>query len=136
VPFSVPGFPSETASGGIKAPQYFAPGVSGDHGEPVAQFLELDDLLIPNNLTANAHGNGYADPNLMIGSTLEGVTADSGAFNARYGDHAIPGGMHIYMNKNCYGRGHRFEPVVHVTDSKNLVEIGGIQKRCKKDTFR
>jgi hypothetical protein len=32
VPFSVPGFPTDTASGGIKAPQYFAPGVAGDHG--------------------------------------------------------------------------------------------------------
>jgi len=31
-PFSVPGYPSETASGGVKAPQYFAPGVAGDHG--------------------------------------------------------------------------------------------------------
>jgi hypothetical protein len=89
VPFSVPGFPAETASGGIKAPQYFAPGVAGDHGEPIAQFLDVDGFLIPNNLTANAHGNGYADPNLMIGPTLEGVVADAGAFNARYGDHAI-----------------------------------------------
>ena len=89
VPFSVPGFPSETASGGIKAPQYFAPGVAGDHGEPIAQFLDIDGFLIPNNLTANAHGNGYADPNLMIGGTLDGLVADAGAFNARFGDHAI-----------------------------------------------
>jgi hypothetical protein len=33
-PISIPGYPIETASGGIKAPQYFAPGVAGDHGEP------------------------------------------------------------------------------------------------------
>jgi hypothetical protein len=33
-PISIPGLPIETASGGIKAPQYFAPGVAGDHGEP------------------------------------------------------------------------------------------------------
>jgi len=31
-PISIPGLPIETASGGIKAPQYFAPGVAGDHG--------------------------------------------------------------------------------------------------------
>ncbi len=31
-PLSIPGVPIETASGGIKAPQYFAPGVAGDHG--------------------------------------------------------------------------------------------------------
>ena len=29
-PLSIPGLPIETASGGIKAPQYFAPGVAGD----------------------------------------------------------------------------------------------------------
>ena len=31
-PISIPGLPIETASGGIKAPQYFVPGVAGDHG--------------------------------------------------------------------------------------------------------
>src|SRR5207302_628261 len=30
-PISIPGLPIETASGGIKAPQYFSPGVAGDH---------------------------------------------------------------------------------------------------------
>jgi hypothetical protein len=29
-PISIPGYPIETASSGIKAPQYFAPGVAGD----------------------------------------------------------------------------------------------------------
>jgi hypothetical protein len=73
VPFSIPGLPVETASGGIKAPQYFAPGVAGDHGEPIAQFLQIDGFLLQNNLTANAHGNGYADPNFVISSTLAGA---------------------------------------------------------------
>ena len=40
-PVSIPGLPIETASSGIKAPQYFAPGVAGDHGEPIAQFLQV-----------------------------------------------------------------------------------------------
>jgi hypothetical protein len=35
-PVSIPGYPIETASSGIKARQYFAPGVAGDHGEPIA----------------------------------------------------------------------------------------------------
>ena len=89
VPLSIPGYPAETASGGIKAPQYFAPGVAGDHGEPIAQYIAVGGLLLPNNLTANAHGNGYADPNLLIPATLEGVVVDNAAFNALYGDHAI-----------------------------------------------
>lgn len=63
---SIPGLPIETASRGIKAPpQYFAPGVTGDHGEPIAQFYQIGDFLYPNNLPANAHGNGYADPDFL-----------------------------------------------------------------------
>jgi hypothetical protein len=89
IPFSVPGFPTETASGGIKAPQYFAPGVAGDHGEPIAQFFQIGNFLFQNNLTANAHGNGYSDPNLVVPAVIGGVQVDNAAFNARYGDHSI-----------------------------------------------
>jgi hypothetical protein len=88
-PISIPGLPIETASGGIKAPQYFAPGVAGDHGEPIAQFLQIGDFLLPNNLPANAHGNGYSDPNVLIPPVIEGVTVDGGAFNVREGNHSI-----------------------------------------------
>lgn len=89
VPLSVPGVPTETASGGVKAPQYFAPGVAGDHGEPIAQFFQIGGFLFPNNLSANAHGNGYADPNIVIPQTVSGVLVDDGAYNARYGDHSV-----------------------------------------------
>ena len=70
-PISIPGLPIETASGGIKAPQYFAPGVAGDHGEPIAQYFQIGEFLFPNNLPANAHGNGYADPNFLIPPVIE-----------------------------------------------------------------
>jgi hypothetical protein len=60
-PISIPGYPIETASSGIKAPQYFAPGVAGDHGEPIAQYIQVGSYLVANNLSANAHGNGYAE---------------------------------------------------------------------------
>lgn len=89
VPASTPGLPVETASGGIKAPQYFAPGVAGDHGEPIAQYFQIGSFLFPNNLPANAHGNGYADPNVLIASTIDGVTVDSGAFDVREGNNAV-----------------------------------------------
>lgn len=88
-PISIPGLPIETASGGIKAPQYFAPGVAGDHGEPIAQFYQIADFLYPNNLPANAHGNGYADPNFLIAPTIEGVRIDGGAFNVRQGNNSV-----------------------------------------------
>ena len=89
VPISIPGYPAETASGGIKAPQYFAPGVAGDHGEPIAQYVSVGSFLLPNNLTANAHGNGYADPNFLVSGGIGGVLVDGGAYNVRYGDHAV-----------------------------------------------
>ena len=88
-PVSIPGYPIETASSGIKAPQYFAPGVAGDHGEPIAQFVAVGGYLVPNNLSANAHGNGYADPNMFIPQVLESVQVDGGAFNVREGNHSV-----------------------------------------------
>jgi len=88
-PISIPGYPIETASSGIKAPQYFAPGVAGDHGEPIAQYVQVGAYLVPNNLSANAHGNGYTDPNIYIANVIESVQVDGGAFNVREGNHAL-----------------------------------------------
>jgi hypothetical protein len=88
-PISIPGLPIETASGGIKAPQYFAPGVAGDHGEPIAQYFQIGNFLYPNNLPANAHGNGYADPNFLIPPTIGSVSVDGAAFNVREGNNSI-----------------------------------------------
>ena len=88
-PISIPGYPIETASSGIKAPQYFAPGVAGDHGEPIAQFIQVGSYLVPNNLSANAHGNGYTDPNIYIADAIESVEVDGGAFNVREGNHSL-----------------------------------------------
>jgi hypothetical protein len=88
-PISIPGLPTETASGGIKAPQYFVPGVAGDHGEPVAQYIAVGSYLVSNNLSANAHGNGYADPNIYVSAALGSVATDGGAFNVLEGNHAL-----------------------------------------------
>jgi hypothetical protein len=88
-PISLPGLPIETASGGIKAPQYFAPGVAGDHGEPIAQYFQVGSFLFPNNLPANAHGNGYSDPNFLVPPVIEAVTVDGGSFNVREGNNAV-----------------------------------------------
>jgi hypothetical protein len=88
-PVSLPGLPIESASGGIKAPQYFAPGVAGDHGEPIAMFIQVGSFLLPNNLSANAHGNGYSDPNILVPAVIEAVQTDGGAFNVREGNHSV-----------------------------------------------
>ncbi len=88
-PVSIPGLPVENASSGIKAPQYFAPGVAGDHGEPIATFIQVGSFPMPNNLSANAHGNGYSDPNILVPAVIEAVETDGGAFNVREGDHSV-----------------------------------------------
>ena len=85
-PVSIPGYPIETASSGIKAPQYFAPGVAGDHGEPIAQFVAVGGYLVPNNLSANAHGNGYADPNIFVPEIVESVQIDGGSVQRAGGE--------------------------------------------------
>jgi hypothetical protein len=36
-------------------------------------------ISFPTNLSANAHGNGYADPNFIIPATIESVETDGGA---------------------------------------------------------
>ena len=88
-PISIPGLPIENAAGGIKAPQYFAPGVMADHGEPIAQYIAVGGYLATNNLSANAHGNGYSDPNIYVSGALAGVSTDGGAFNVLEGNHAL-----------------------------------------------
>jgi hypothetical protein len=118
-PVSIPGLPVETASSGIKAPQYFAPGVAGDHGEPIAQFFQVGSYLVPNNLSANAHGNGYSDPNVMVPAIIESVQTDGGAFNVREGDHSV-------NLAAVYGFRSRLEPFATLTgDYRDLDLVAG-----------
>ncbi len=119
-PVSIPGYPIETASGGIKAPQYFAPGVAGDHGEPIAQYIAVGSYLVPNNLSANAHGNGYADPNIYIPEVLESVQVDGGAYNVREGNHSV-------NLAATYGLRTYLEPFLTVTgDYRDIAGVAGI----------
>jgi hypothetical protein len=113
-PVSIPGVPIETASGGIKAPQYFAPGVAGDHGEPIASFIQVGSFLVPNNLSANAHGNGYSDPNIMVPAIVESVQTDGGAFNVLEGNHSVDMAA-------IYGLRAQWEPFATVTaDARDI----------------
>ena len=119
-PVSIPGYPIETASSGIKAPQYFAPGVAGDHGEPIAQYIAVGSYLVPNNLSANAHGNGYSDPNIFIPEVLESVQVDGGAFNVREGNHSV-------NLAATYGLRSRLDPFITVTgDYRDIDVVAGL----------
>jgi Carboxypeptidase regulatory-like domain len=118
-PVSIPGLPIETASGGIKAPQYFAPGVAGDHGEPIASYIQVGSYLVSNNLSSNAHGNGYADPNILVPQVIESVQVDGGAFNVREGNHS--------QNLSAtYGLRSQFDPFFTLTgDYRDLDLVAG-----------
>lgn len=118
-PLSIPGLPVESPAGGIKPPQYFAPGVAGDHGEPIAMFFQIGGFLYPNNLPANAHGNGYADPNVIIPLAIESAQVDGAAFNVREGNNAVNAAIILGLRD-------RVEPQVRVTaDYRNLNVVGG-----------
>jgi hypothetical protein len=118
-PVSIPGYPIETASSGIKAPQYFAPGVAGDHGEPIAQYISVGTYLLPNNLSANAHGNGYADPNILISAIIESVKVDGGAYDVREGNHSV-------NLAATYGLRSHLDPFVTLTgDYRDLDLVAG-----------
>ena len=119
-PISIPGYPIETASSGIKAPQYFAPGVAGDHGEPIAQYVQVGSYLVPNNLSANAHGNGYADPNIYIADAIESVQVDGGAYNVREGNHAL-------NMASVYGLRSHLDPFFTLTgDDRDITGTAGM----------
>jgi Carboxypeptidase regulatory-like domain len=118
-PVSIPGLPIETASGGIKAPQYFAPGVAGDHGEPIAEYIQVGSYLVSNNLSANAHGNGYADPNILVPAVIDNVQTDGGAFNVREGNHSE-------NLAAAYGLRSQIDPFVTLTgDYRDLDLVAG-----------
>jgi hypothetical protein len=124
-PVSLPGYPIETASSGIKAPQYFAPGVAGDHGEPIAQYVAVGSYLVPNNLSANAHGNGYSDPNMLIPEVLHSVQVDGGAFNVREGNHSVDLAA-------TYGLRSRLDPFFTVTgDYRDIDVVSGLSPTPK-----
>jgi hypothetical protein len=119
MPISIPGLPVESPAGGVKPPQYFAVGVAGDHGEPIAMFFQIGGYLFPNNLPANAHGNGYADPNVIIPIAIENVQTDGAAFNVREGNNAVNTAI-------TFGLRDRLEPMLRLTmDYRDLNLVGG-----------
>ena len=119
MPVSIPGMPVESPAGGVKPPQYFVPGVAGDHGEPIAMFFQVGGFLFQNNLPANAHGNGYADPNVVIPIAIETVQTDGGAFNVRQGNNSVNSAI-------VFGLRDRVEPMVRLSaDYRDVNLVAG-----------
>jgi hypothetical protein len=123
MPISIPGMPIESPAGGVKPPQYFVPGVAGDHGEPIAMFFQVGSFLFPNNLPANAHGNGYADPNVVIPIAIESAQTDGGAFNVREGNNSVNSSV-------VFGLRDRLDPMIRLTgDYRDLNLVTGWSPR-------
>jgi hypothetical protein len=127
MPISIPGMPVESPAGGVKPPQYFVPGVAGDHGEPIAMFFQVGGFLFPNNLPANAHGNGYADPNVVIPVAIESAQTDGGAFNVREGNNSVNSSV-------VFGLRDRLDPMLRLTgDYRDLNLVTGWSLRDPAD---
>ena len=76
----------------------------------------MGTYLVPNNLSANAHGNGYADPNLVVAAGIESVQVDGGAFNVREGNHSVDFAA-------IYGFRQKLDPFVTVTGDGHDLDI-------------
>ncbi len=92
---TVPGVIITQHAGGGKANQYFLRGFNLDHGTDFAVFL--DDM--PLNLPSHAHGEGYADMNIVIPELVQQVNYEKGPYYADVGDYGSAGSAHLEFYK-------------------------------------
>ncbi len=83
----VPGMVVTQHSGTGKANQYFLRGFNLDHGTDFATFIDG----MPINMRTHGHGQGYTDLNFIIPETIQTITFNKGAYNARIGDFSGAG---------------------------------------------
>jgi hypothetical protein len=93
---TVPGVIITQHAGGGKANQYFLRGFNLDHGTDFAVFL--DDM--PLNLPSHAHGEGYADMNVVIPELVERVNYEKGPYYADVGNYGSAGAAHLVFYKS------------------------------------
>jgi hypothetical protein len=88
---TVPGVIITQHAGGGKANQYFTRGFNLDHGTDFA--TDLDGM--PLNLPTHAHGQGYADLNIVIPELIERIDFEKGPYYAENGDFSTVGAAHL-----------------------------------------
>ena len=88
---TVPGVIITQHAGGGKANQYFLRGFNLDHGTDFATFLDG----MPLNLPTHAHGQGYADMNIVIPELVQRVDYEKGVYDAADGDFSSAGAAHL-----------------------------------------
>jgi hypothetical protein len=92
---TIPGVIITQHAGGGKANQYFLRGFNLDHGTDFAVFL--DDM--PLNLPSHAHGEGYADMNIVIPEFVQRVDYEKGPYYADVGNYGSAGSAHLEFFK-------------------------------------
>jgi hypothetical protein len=101
VPFSRPGEALEVVPGLIitqhsgegKANQYFLRGYNLDHGTDLA--ITYDGM--PMNMVTHAHGQGYADLNILIPEVISSINVRKGPYYADVGDFGSVGAVAINL---------------------------------------
>ena len=92
---TIPGVIITQHAGGGKANQYFLRGFNLDHGTDFAVYL--DDM--PLNLPSHAHGEGYADMNIVIPELVQRVNYEKGSYYGDVGDFGSAGAAHLEFYK-------------------------------------
>jgi hypothetical protein len=88
---TVPGVIITQHAGGGKANQYFTRGFNLDHGTDFG--IDLGGM--PLNLPTHAHGQGYADMNIVIPELIGRLDFEKGPYYAANGDFSTVGAVHI-----------------------------------------
>jgi outer membrane receptor for Fe3+-dicitrate len=89
----VPGLIATQHSGDGKANQWFLRGFNLDHGTDLAIFIDG----MPMNMPTHAHGQGYADVNMLIPELISSIDIEKGPYFADVGDFASAGSVHINL---------------------------------------
>ncbi len=89
----VPGLIATQHSGDGKANQWFLRGFNLDHGTDLAIFMDG----MPMNMPTHAHGQGYADVNMLIPELIGSIDIQKGPYFADVGDFASAGSVHINL---------------------------------------
>ncbi len=92
---TVPGLIITQHAGGGKANQYFLRGFNLDHGTDFAVFLDG----MPLNLSSHAHGEGYADMNIVIPEFVERLNYEKGPYYAEIGNYSSAGSADVKFFK-------------------------------------
>jgi len=92
---TVPGVIITQHAGGGKANQYFLRGFNLDHGTDFAVFIDG----MPLNLPSHAHGEGYADMNIVTPEFVKRVDFEKGPYYADVGNFGAAGSAYLEFFK-------------------------------------